>query len=294
MKTIKNDQNASIHNCSKKWFNIFICNFKLISSLLGILIGIFLFPQIAFLSEITPEKIIELTNSERLKLNLNNLTANHLLTKAAYKKGQAIIDSNTFQHNINKKKFSKWIKNVGYKYSYIGENLAIDFITSEGVINAWLKSKTHKRNMLNSVYEETGVAVIKNKFLNENTILIIQIFGSPLNIINKSQIAGISTKTYSLTKNNLNNFKLSQSNPENLLTHSTINKKENNLTIIKNNNLFPLTENKKNNMNTFFEQSSYLNNYTLIQFLFYFLSLSILFIILYIYYFTFSRMSKIT
>ncbi len=155
---------------------------QIIFSLLITLIGIFLLPNTAYLSGITPEKIIELTNKERQKRNLPPLTVNQLLTKAAYQKANDIFKSQTFQHNINGRKFSSWIKNTGYEYIYVGENLAIDFITSEGVIDAWLKSPSHRKNILNTEFKEIGVAVVNGKFNNHQTILVVQIFGSPLKI----------------------------------------------------------------------------------------------------------------
>jgi len=152
-------------------------------SLLVVLIGIFLLPNTAYYSSISEEKIVELTNQERINKGLNIVTANQLLAKAAYEKGMAILETQNFRHNINGKKFSTWIKNAGYQYSYAGENLAIDFVTSEGVIKAWLDSPTHKKNILNENFSEIGIAVLEGKFQGNNTTLVIQIFGSPLNII---------------------------------------------------------------------------------------------------------------
>ncbi len=150
--------------------------------LIPISMGIFLWPQTAWLSTITPENIINLTNRERQKQDLPPLTANQLLTKAAYKKGQTILDNQIFQHNFNGRKFSAWIKETGYNYAYVGENLAIDFITSEGVIKAWLNSPTHRRNLLNKNFQEIGVAVLNGWFKDKNTTLIVQIFGQPLTV----------------------------------------------------------------------------------------------------------------
>jgi len=161
-------------NLSNKFLNSFYY------SLLPALIGIFLLPNLAFLASISGEKIIELTNKERLKNGLEIVTANQLLEKAAHEKGRAIFTSQTFQHNIDDRKFSSWIKDAGYKYFYAGENLAIDFVTNEGTIEAWLKSPTHKKNILNENFREIGVAILEGQFQGNNTTIIVQIFGSPL------------------------------------------------------------------------------------------------------------------
>ncbi|RLC38497.1 hypothetical protein DRH27_02120 [Candidatus Falkowbacteria bacterium] len=224
-------------NKSKNLLNLNLSNKFLISfyySLLLALIGIFLLPNLAYLTSINGEKIIELTNKERIKNNLEIVTANQLLTKAAYEKGKAIFDSQTFQHNINDKKFSSWIKEAGYKYFYAGENLAIDFATNEGTIEAWLESPTHKKNILNENFREIGVAVIEGEFDNNNTTIIVQIFGSPLseNITNYAGLNLSENKT--LISENPNYYQKQNYNfpfkniqtgqaPEILLTHSTEN-----------------------------------------------------------------------
>jgi|SRR3989339_13727 len=151
-------------------------------SLFFILMGVFLLPKVAWLSSITEENIIKLTNNERSENNLGFLSVNELLTSAAYAKADDIMTTGIFQHNFGDRKFSAWIKEAGYKYSYAGENLAIDFITGEGALKAWLDSPTHKQNIFNEKFTETGVAVVSGRFKSEDTILVVQMFGAPLAI----------------------------------------------------------------------------------------------------------------
>ena len=176
--------------------------------LIFLILGSFLLANTAFLSSITEESIIDLTNQERNKLGISPLTANQLLAQAAYEKGRAILATQKFQHNINGEKFSNWIKKTGYKYDYVGENLAIDFITSEGVIKAWLKSPTHKKNLLNKRFKEIGVAVINGKFDGNDAILVVQIFGSPKFLPNKNIGLNNTAEKLALIPDNkiLNNF----------------------------------------------------------------------------------------
>jgi hypothetical protein len=150
------------------------------SSLIVIMIGVFLLPKTAYLSTITPEKIIEATNKERNKASLSALISNPLLEKAALAKAEAILDSQNFDHEIGGRRFSAWVKDSGYQYSIVGENLAIDFVTSEGVLKAWLNSPDHKKNIYNEEYQEIGVAVIEGNFQGQGTIVVAQIFGTPL------------------------------------------------------------------------------------------------------------------
>lgn len=241
----------------KKTQKLFFLSYKIkkrvVKSLLVVLVGIFLLPTIAYPSSINEENIIKLTNNERTKVGLNIVTANQLLAKAAYEKGQAIIEHQSFKHDLDNKRFSAWIKDAGYDYAYVGENLAIDFVTSEGVIRAWLKSPSHKKNLLNSNFKEIGVAIIENKFQGANTILIVQIFGEPLaaqpllgelsfNMPNQSLAKNILPKagqSLFLQKNTLtlNNV---LSNPEFFLQHSVFES-----TLFTANNQTPI-ETKKN------------------------------------------------
>jgi hypothetical protein len=187
-------------------------NFKYLGSLFAILLGIFLLPSTAYFSDISPEKIIQLTNERRELSGINSLTANQLLTSAAYKKAEAIIKEQKFSHNFENKKFSDWVKEAGYKYSYVGENLAIDFVTSEGVLNAWWDSPSHKNNLLNPLYSEIGLAVVEGNFNNQNSILVVEIFGAPPKSVVTPKIFGINNVSFLKNASSLHNS-------DNLLTN---------------------------------------------------------------------------
>lgn len=180
-------------------------NFRYFGSLFAILLGIFLLPSTAYFSNISPEKIIQLTNERRELSGINSLTANQLLTSAAYKKAEAILKEQKFSHNFENKKFSDWVKEAGYKYSYVGENLAIDFVTSEGVLNAWWDSPSHKNNLLNPLYSEVGLAVVEGNFNNQNSILVVEIFGAPPKSVVAPKILGINNVSFLNNVSSLHN-----------------------------------------------------------------------------------------
>ncbi|MFA5359675.1 MAG: CAP domain-containing protein [Patescibacteria group bacterium] len=181
--------------------------------------GIFLLPNLAYLSDITAENIINLTNQERQAAGLNTLTSNQLLTQAATAKGQAILESQNFSHNIDNKKFSSWIRDVGYNYSYVGENLAIDFTASEEIMKAWENSPLHKKNLLSPYYQEIGVATVDGKFQGQDTTIVVQIFGAPT--FSSFQPSTINSN---LNYSNLNLVSNQFNSAKNLLNYSIINK----------------------------------------------------------------------
>ena len=275
----------------KKEYNRLIkANLKL--SLLGLLIGIFLLPQIAYLSTITPETLIELTNQARAAVGLNSLTANQLLTQAAIEKGKAIITTNTFKHTIGDKKFSAWIRDTGYNYSYVGENLAIDFITSEGIMEAWENSPLHKKNLLNPYYQEIGIAAVPGKFQGQDTTVVVQVFGAPaaglaeprslnsgLNYLNSNSLPA---------EINLADWQFNRQ-AENLLTHSIINQEL--LPIYYNKLVLPAYNYEAPELNKFIVQPNYpagLNNFLII-----FGSITLVYLLIFLYYYYFLKINKL-
>jgi len=116
---------------------------------------------LGYSSNITPEQVIELTNQKRLESGLSPLTINGSLNEAAQRKAGDMFAFNYWSHNSPSGR-NPWsfFQEVGYKYLYAGENLARDFMNSSSVVDAWMNSPTHRDNVLNSHYQETGLAVV--------------------------------------------------------------------------------------------------------------------------------------
>lgn len=163
-------------------------------SFLTLIIAIFLFSQaslnllmgvrpdvLGYSSEITPEKIITLTNQERTNANLNSLKVDPLLNKAAQTKGADMIALDYWAHN-SPRGVTPWvfITDTGYYYLYAGENLARDFAAPEAVVSAWMASSTHRDNLLNPNYQDIGVAIIDGFFQGHETTLVVQLFGKKM------------------------------------------------------------------------------------------------------------------
>ncbi|MDD4271733.1 MAG: CAP domain-containing protein [Patescibacteria group bacterium] len=265
-------------------------NFKL--SLLGILLGIFLLPNLAYLSAITPEEIIALTNQARQTAGLNALTANQLLTQAAIAKGKAILESQAFKHNINDRKFSSWIRDTGYNYSYVGENLAIDFETSQSVIDAWKNSPMHKKNLLSPYYREIGLAAVQGKFQGQDTTVVVQIFGSPAVGSAKPLASGSefnsANSNINFLENNLAGYELNRA--ENLLTHSIINQEI--LPPYNSKLIIPAENNLGARVNKLIAQPgayAAANNFFII-----FSSLTLIYLFIFLYYYYFFKINKLS
>ena len=135
---------------------------------------------LGYAANITPERVIELTNQKRAELGLAPLTTNPLLNEVAQRKAADMFAFNYWAHTSPSGR-DPWsfFKEVGYKYIYAGENLARDFMNSEGVVEAWMNSPTHKDNIVNPNYKEIGVAVVNGTLNGVETTLVVQVFGTP-------------------------------------------------------------------------------------------------------------------
>ena len=87
-----------------------------------------------------------------------------------------------------------WIKQSGYAYKAAGENLAINFTDAKEQQSAWMKSQTHRDNILNAQYQETGVAVIEGKIKGKNALVTVQLFGTPLAVVADRRAQPIPTE----------------------------------------------------------------------------------------------------
>lgn len=163
-------------------------------SALAVLVGFFLFYQfvlnfyllvspsvLGFASNITPERVVELTNQKRAEQGLSPLVINGQLNEAAQRKAGDMFAFNYWSH-VSPSGRSPWsfFQEVGYKYLYAGENLARDFMDSQAVVEAWMNSATHRDNVLNGNYKEIGLAVVNGTLNGVETTLVVQMFGTPL------------------------------------------------------------------------------------------------------------------
>jgi hypothetical protein len=153
----------------------------LVSALLLAVFGLFSFAYAAGASDLVPSNVISLTNEARAEKGLAPLTENRALDAAAEAKARDMLAHNYFAHTSPQGVAPwHWIKNAGYAYQAAGENLAINFMTSEDQQAAWMQSKTHRDNILNREYQEMGVAVIRGTIEGREALVTVALFGRPL------------------------------------------------------------------------------------------------------------------
>ncbi|MGB6294790.1 MAG: pre-peptidase C-terminal domain-containing protein [Rivularia sp. (in: cyanobacteria)] len=103
-------------------------------------------------------RVLELTNAERAKAGLSPLKLNSQLNQAAQGHSKDMALRDYYSHTgVNGSKSSNRILATGYKFSAAAENIAAGFATPEKVVQAWMGSSGHRRNILNSKYKDIGI-----------------------------------------------------------------------------------------------------------------------------------------
>lgn len=126
------------------------------------------------------EEVVVQTNILRQTSGLTTLKESWVLDIAAAQKLQDMIQNQYFAHTspLGVSPWH-WIEVNKYNYSYAGENLAIGFLTAKDTVNGWANSPTHRANLLNSKYQEIGIAVAPTQIQNSQGFLVVQLFGTP-------------------------------------------------------------------------------------------------------------------
>jgi len=145
------------------------------------------FPDVlGYATDIRVDQLLAGTNGQRQAVGLGPLTYNVTLSQAAAAKAQDMFANDYWAHNSPQGK-TPWnfIQAAGYSYTVAGENLAKNFATSQGVIDAWMASPTHRENIVKPSYRDIGFAIVNGKLQGEETTLVVQMFGAtsaPVNV----------------------------------------------------------------------------------------------------------------
>ncbi len=122
----------------------------------------------------------DLTNQQRESENLSPLKENAILNEAAKQKADDMAMYGYFAHTSPEGKTPwYWLDLVGYKYDYAGENLAINFSDTEDVTTAWMKSPTHRANIIKRQYTEMGSAIATGTYQGRESTFIVQVYANP-------------------------------------------------------------------------------------------------------------------
>lgn len=145
---------------------------------------------------VLPAVLESLTNEERDSQDLAMLLSNPLLDQAAKMKAEDMATHGYFAHVSPEGKTPwYWMEKVGYKYEYAGENLAINFIDSKDVTNAWMNSPTHRANIVKDKYTEVGTGIATGMYEGKITVFVAQVYAKPLIQVKTVSVQKTSPKT---------------------------------------------------------------------------------------------------
>lgn len=149
---------------------------------------------------ITTEDLLIHTNAKRQEKGLPPLTISPELAQAASRKADDMLAKNYWAH-IAPDGTTPWyfIRSSGYEYVYAGENLARGFTSSEEVVNAWMASPSHRENLLSSNYTDIGFAIKEGNLTGDETVLVVQEFGSRTRAIAQSPVIQPTTAPVTIT-----------------------------------------------------------------------------------------------
>jgi uncharacterized protein YkwD len=108
--------------------------------------------------DLTQETLLNLVNAERQRVGASPLVLNSSLTVAAQGHAQDMANTRRLSHTgSNGSTMRSRIDATRYPWSTIGENVAMGQTTPAAVMEAWMNSPGHRRNILNPNFTELGL-----------------------------------------------------------------------------------------------------------------------------------------
>lgn len=126
-------------------------------------------------------KLLALVNEVRAEQELPALPETPPLKTSSQLKVDDMATNHYFDHNgPNGHNFKYFLKTAGYDYHLAGENLAMGFSDARAVVNAWVKSPLHYRNIIEPDFKEMGMSLAVGTQDAKDTIYIANHFGDPV------------------------------------------------------------------------------------------------------------------
>ncbi|MDG5787269.1 CAP domain-containing protein [Evansella sp. AB-P1] len=109
------------------------------------------------------QQVIDLTNAERRNNGLNELQGDSALSNVAQTKSTDMQENNYFSHTSPTygSPFDM-IRDFGVSYNSAAENIAQGQRTAEEVVQSWMNSEGHRKNILNGDFTHIGVGYDEN------------------------------------------------------------------------------------------------------------------------------------
>ena len=111
------------------------------------------------------QEVVRLVNEIRAQYGLSALNADAELSRVARIKSQDMRDNGYFSHNspIYGTPF-EMMQSFGIRYRTAGENIAMGYRTPQSVVDGWMNSEGHRKNILNAAFTKIGVGYVESGY----------------------------------------------------------------------------------------------------------------------------------
>ena len=108
------------------------------------------------------QAIVDLTNAARAEAGLSSLRIDATLNQVAQAFAQSMDQQDFFGHlSPNGDSPADRVRDAGYQYRFVGENIAKGQVTADFAFQTWQESPGHWANILKPEYEEIGIGQFK-------------------------------------------------------------------------------------------------------------------------------------
>lgn len=102
-------------------------------------------------------EILELVNNHRESIGLPTLSILNIVSKEAEGHNDYMIQEGKPSHDNFPSRYTSLVSSV--EAQEVGENVGYGYRSSESIVNAWIKSDGHRRNIENQEYTDFGISV---------------------------------------------------------------------------------------------------------------------------------------
>lgn len=138
-------------------------------------------PPLPYDDTIVEENVLRAVNRERYEAGLGALRPDERLEGAAQAKAVDEVTRGYFAHQDPDGK-PAWplVASYGYDYEDAGENLARSFDSLDEMVDAWMESPSHRKNILDPRFEDLGVGIAVGRAEGrERSVYVVTLFGNP-------------------------------------------------------------------------------------------------------------------
>lgn len=122
-------------------------------------------------------EVVAATNVERARFGLPALTVEPRLALAAQAHGEDMVARRFFSHDSpDGRSVADRVLAAGYHYSVVAENIAAGQRTAPEVVDGWMNSPGHRKNILSRDVSQIGIGFATG---GEYGTMWVQVFGTP-------------------------------------------------------------------------------------------------------------------